>query len=364
MIRVGLAHLQRGLERGAVEQPAPDDDQARRVGELRREDLGRLRVREDRRHPRGQLGRLLARERGRPERGGDERERHHRRRHGLRRRHGALLAGLERERRLRRARERARSVVRDREARGALGLHPLERAQDLGRPPRLAHRDREEAAVVDIGAVERVQARRGHRHRPPAHQLEQVAPVRAGGVRRPARDDDRADELRPGERADLGDRAVPPRDERREAVGLLGHLGRHALARHRLPGPARGPRAVRGAAASSRVNRASRAAATDTPSPSGQRPPFSQYARIASSGRPLRLRREPPDERERDHGERREHRERRRPAERLERAQEVQADDQVRDEVGGRASRRRPSCAAAPGSSRTRRPTRASRSRS
>ena len=31
-----------------------------------------------------------------------------------------------------------------------------------------------------------------------------------------------------------------------------------------------------GAAASSRVNRASRAPATDTPSPSGQRPPFSQ----------------------------------------------------------------------------------------
>ena len=99
--------------------------------------------------------------------------------------------------------------VRDREAAASAILHRLQRAHDLGRGTRLADRDHQLPAVVDLDAVERVQARSRQRDGPSRCRLEQVAAVDRGMVRRAAGGDDDAVQLRGRHRADaIGDRVM------------------------------------------------------------------------------------------------------------------------------------------------------------
>jgi len=133
-------------------------------------------------------------------------------------------------RRLARLGQRAAGLVGDADDHRPGPAHGRRRLHHLGRRPGLAQRDRQVAAVVDVGLVPGMQAGRGQPGRSAGRHLDQVAAVDGDVVGRAA-----GEQHRPG---------VPARQRRPHPVtvgrvpvaqaaedgGLLGQFSRHQRA--------------------------------------------------------------------------------------------------------------------------------------
>ena len=282
-----LLDLQRRLECRPVEHPTSGHHEPLRARQALRGLLRRLGVGERRRHDIRQRAELDVAVGGRTEAAREHGERDHLCRDGLRRGHRALGPHPEIEDGVCARCELALRVVGDRDRARAGAAQLAQRRDDLGRAPRLADPDGEVSAQVELGAVEREHARRREAQRPPSGRLDEIAAVCGRMVGGPARGDRDAGERLGHHRADaLGERPRPP-GERGEALGLLGHLGGHEVAgaryRHAHCLLWAGVPVVRARAR----GRSRAASASRSSGASGQRPPFSQNSRIASSGRPV-----------------------------------------------------------------------------
>ena len=180
----------------------------------------------------GHRGQLIGVERHRPGGSGDRGNGEHLAGHRLRGRDRELGTDAEREHRIDGPGQRAVRVVDDRHRARAAVLQTPADGDDLGRRARLADGHHKEARVVRPRVVERVQARRGEPGRATGRQLGQVAAVDGRVVRRPAREEHHAGERVPQHTAHGGHLVVEALDEPLQGVGLLGHLGAHALAAH------------------------------------------------------------------------------------------------------------------------------------
>ncbi len=216
-----LEQLQRHLARGGELGAAADHEHAagEREGDRHVPDR-RLELRDDAREERGDLvdrgGELVALARCM---GGEEAERGDLVRVGLRRRHGELGAGGERQHRVRGPGELRVLVVGQRDREGAELPGALEVLHDVGRPSRLRERDCGAAGHVQLCAVVDGERDRVAERRPARKQAERVDAVRRGVVGRAV--------------ADHAHR-------RRAAVAHLGGDLREAIARRQQPSQRRG----------------------------------------------------------------------------------------------------------------------------
>ncbi len=224
-----LAQLERALECGAHQVPAPDARELVGVLKLRRRALGRRRVGEQLLHQPRQALPVAGLVVDRAERLRYQRHRRHLGRERLGGRDGALLARAERDVNRRPARERAVGLVRHRDGPRPAIPEALEDGRDLRRAPRLAHTDREPALYAGPDAVERLQARSRERDRQSGGGLEHVAPEDSRVVRRSARD--HHDPHRSGPGHGLDD-LLAPCAQRGQHRGLLGHVLLHEAAAH------------------------------------------------------------------------------------------------------------------------------------